>query len=353
MCLLIKRIKEEVIDMAKKENWVDYKTIKEQVSMQMVLDKYGIKLKESGKNHVCCCPIHNGTNFRQFSVNLEKSIWQCFGDCKTGGNVLDFTAMMEFGSKEPSSIRQAALKLKKWFILDSSIEESSAEVPTADEEKDLELTLEPAEDEERKINKPLKFELKNLDPDHEWFQTRGILPEIVKYFGLGLQKKGKAIPNRIAIPIHNDLGQMVAYCGRAVDKNQIRKEGKYKLPANFSKSEIVYNLNRQPKKAKALILVESYISVWKLHQMGISCAVAIMGSQLSIQQEKLITGFLGPHKRIVCMFDADEAGKKCAEDCLNRLSQTLYVKVADIGQYAKKPHQLTSENLHACLCIKK
>jgi hypothetical protein len=28
--------------MAKKENWVDYKTIKEQVSMQMVLDKYGI-----------------------------------------------------------------------------------------------------------------------------------------------------------------------------------------------------------------------------------------------------------------------------------------------------------------------
>ena len=83
--------------------------------------------------------------------------------------------MMEFGSKEPSSLRQAALKLKNWFILDSSIEESSAEVPTADEEKDLELTLEPAEDEERKINKPLKFELKNLDPDHEWFQTRGIL----------------------------------------------------------------------------------------------------------------------------------------------------------------------------------
>ena len=182
---------------------------------------------------------------------------------------------------------------------------------------------EHAEDEERKINKPLKFELKNLDSDHEWFQTRGILPEIVKYFGLGLQKKGKAIPNRIAIPIHNDLGQMVAYCGRAVDKNQIRKEGKYKLPANFSKSEIVYNLNRQPKEAKALILVESYISVWKLHQMGISCAVAIMGSQLSIQQEKLITGFLGPHKRIVCMFDADEAGKKCALDKIRTIADLI------------------------------
>jgi len=339
--------------MKQKENWVDYKAIKELVSMQMVLDKYGIKLKNSGKNHVSCCPIHNGTNFRQFSVNLGKNIWQCFGDCKTGGNVLDFAAMMEFGNKEPASIRQAALKLTNWFVSDFSDEEATSELPTAEEKKDSEATEVPAENEDRKVNKPLTFELKNLDSNHEWFEARGILPATVKYFGLGLQKKGKAIPNRIAIPIHDHLGQLVAYCGRAVDKNQIRKEGKYKLPANLSKSEVVYNLHRQPKETKALILVESYISAWKLHQMGIPCAVAIMGSQLSKSQEKLISDFLGSHKRIVCMFDADEAGRKCAEDCLKRLCRKLYVKVADISPYAKKPHQLTSENLHACLCIKK
>jgi len=338
--------------MAKKENWVDYKMIKDRVSMQMALDKYGIDLKNSGKNHVSCCPIHNGTNFRQFSVNLEKSIWQCFGDCKTGGNVLDFAAMMEFGNKEPSSIRQVALKLKHWFIPDSSGEEPSAGIPVEEEKIASEPTPKPAEDEDRKVNKPLTFELKNLDPNHDWFETRGILPETVKYFGLGLQKKGKAIPNRIAIPIHDIRGQLVAYCGRAIDKNQIRQEGKYKLPANFVKSEVVYNLHRQPKETKVLILVESYISVWKLHQMGFPCAVAIMGSRMSNSQEKLIMDFLGPHKRIVCMLDADEAGKKCAEDSLDRLSRKLYVKVADISMYAKKPHQLTSENLHACLCIK-
>ena len=136
--------------MEKKENWVDYKTIKEQVSMQMILNRYGIKLKNSGKNHVSCCPIHKGTNSRQFSVNLEKSIWQCFGDCKTGGNVLDFTAMMEFGNKGPSSIRQTALKMKNWFILDSSNEEDSAEIPVVEEKKDLEVIPEPAEDERKK-----------------------------------------------------------------------------------------------------------------------------------------------------------------------------------------------------------
>ena len=337
--------------MLKKENWVDYKMIKELVSMQMVLDKYGIKVKKSGKNHVSCCPIHDGTNFRQFSVNLDKDIWQCFGDCKTGGNVLDFTAMMECGDKRPSSIRKAALMLKEWLVDDFPGEESSANRPAVEEKSDFDGDDKPVSDPE-KINKPLTFEPKDLDPNHEWFETREILPETVKYFGLGLQKKGKTIPNRIAIPIHDHFGQLVAYCGRAIDKSQIRKEGKYKMPANFVKSEVVYNLHRQPKETKVLILVESFISVWKLHQMGFPCTVAIMGSQLSVLQEKLVTNFLGPHKRIICMLDADGAGRKCAEDFLNRLSPKVFVKVVNISSYAKKPHQLTSETLHACLCIK-
>jgi len=336
--------------MAEQKNWVDYKMIKEQVGMQMVLKRYGIKVKKTGKNHVSCCPIHNGTNSRQFSVNLEKSIWQCFGDCKTGGNVLDFAAMMEFGNKSPSSIRQAALKLKSWFMPESLMEEPANEKPDIEEKIDPEEDLDISEGPEEKINKPLKFKLKYLDPNHVWFETRGMLQETVEYFGLGLQEKGRTIPNRIAIPIHDHLGQLVAYCGRAIYKSQVKKEGKYKLPANFLKSEVVYNLHRQPKEAKVLILVESYISVWKFHQMGFPNSAAIMGSQLSVSQEKLITDFLGPNGRLVCMFDADEAGKKCAEECLIRFGRKLYVKVLDISPHAKKPHQLTSENLHACLC---
>ena len=54
--------------MANKKDWVDFKEVKNVVSMQMVLEKYGAKLKKSGDNHVGCCPIHKGTNSRQFSV---------------------------------------------------------------------------------------------------------------------------------------------------------------------------------------------------------------------------------------------------------------------------------------------
>ena len=89
-------------------NWVDFKEIKANISLKMVLDRYGIELKPGGQNLVGCCPIHKGSNPRQFSVNPEKNIWHCFGNCKEGGNVLDFVAMKERGNKEPDSIREAA-----------------------------------------------------------------------------------------------------------------------------------------------------------------------------------------------------------------------------------------------------
>jgi DNA primase len=261
--------------------------------------------------------------------------------------------MMEFGNKNAASIRKAALSLKSWFQTDAATKKDDVQKASETPADDGESADKKCEDKENRVNKPLTFELKHLDQDHPWFSSRDISPETVDYFGLGLQKKGKAIPNRIAIPIHDHSGQLVAYCGRAITKSQIKLEGKYKLPANFIKSDVVYNLHRQKKDIKALILVESFISVWKLHQMGFSCSVALMGSRLTRSQEKQITSFLGPHKRVICMFDADKAGEKCTLDCTNRLSGSVYVKTVDISSYAKKPHLLTSEQLHACLCITK
>jgi DNA primase len=338
--------------MPNKKNWVDFKEVRNAVSMQMVLDKYSVKLKKSGDNHVGCCPIHEGSNGRQFSVNLNKNIWQCFGDCKTGGNVLDFAAMMEFGNKNAGSIRKAALNLQRWFVGDLPSNQSKEPKDCKKSPDNGKGNDEGCRDKEKRTNKPLTFKLKHLDQDHPWFSSRDIAPDTVDYFGLGLQKKGKTIANRIAIPIHNQSGQLVAYCGRAINNSQIKEEGKYKLPAKFIKSDVVYNLHRQRKDTKVLILVESYISVWKLHQMGFACSVALMGSRLTGAQEKLITGFLGPHKRVVCMFDADEAGKKCTLECLNRLSRSVYVKTVDISAFAKKPHLLSLEQIHACLCLK-
>jgi DNA primase len=170
------------------------------------------------------------------------------------------------------------------------------------------------------------------------------LPETAEHFGAGLCARG-IMKGRIAISVHNEKGELVAYCGRAVTEKQAQEEGKYKMPDGFHKSLVVYNIYRQEPGIKTLVLVESFLSVWRLYQAGVKNAAALMGSVLSKEQEDLIADLLGPSGQVLLILDADESGRQCAADCLKRLGARLWVKADDIGQYARKPHQLTPEEI--------
>ena len=93
-----------------KTTWVDFKLVKSSVTMQMVLDHYGlsglrkIKTELRGK-----CPIHGGEGERTFHVSLTKNCFQCFS-CKARGNVLDLVARLDH-----CSVREAAVRLASWF----------------------------------------------------------------------------------------------------------------------------------------------------------------------------------------------------------------------------------------------
>jgi len=333
-----------------RKNWVDYKEIKAKVTMEMVLAHYGLlaDLKESGHNLTGCCPIHKGSNPRQFSVNIERNIFNCFGNCKSGGNVLDFVSKME-----GFSIREAGLLIQKWYLSDQPIpkqEKKPAKEKVVRKETPEEPKLEPTgSDPDPEINPPLTFQLKSLQPEHLFFEERGILPATVQHFDLGFCGRGM-MKNRIAIPIHDEKNRLVAYCGRAVSQEQIEEEGKYKQPPNFVKLAVVYNLNRQEKGLRTLILVESFLSVFNLYQSGFPNTVALMGSVLGERQEELITQFLGAGGQAILLFDVDEDGQICAEDSLGRLGRKIFVKALDVGAYdIRKPHQLTREQAKALL----
>ncbi len=98
-----------------KTKFVDFKAVKAAITMQQVLEHYGLldKFKRSGDRLSGACPIHKGSNATQFSVSIEKNVWNCFSECKHGGNVLDFIARME-----DVSIHAAANKAIEWFHLD-------------------------------------------------------------------------------------------------------------------------------------------------------------------------------------------------------------------------------------------
>jgi hypothetical protein len=100
--------------------WVDFRIIKEAVTMQMVLDHYDITLKKSGHELRGKCPIHRGTNNKHFTANVSKNVFKCFfAQCGAHGNVLDFVAAME-----RCSVRAAAVKLRDWFKLGESVNSS-------------------------------------------------------------------------------------------------------------------------------------------------------------------------------------------------------------------------------------
>lgn len=260
--------------MHRSEGWVDFDEIRRKVCLGKVLERYGVleKLSGTGVRRLGHCPIHRGTNMGQFSVNLEKNVWNCFGDCGQGGGVIEFVAMKEFGDRDSENIRRAALLLKKWFMSSEGLNvPGSVTSPKTETKK-----YNGKENKEAKALSPLKFVLKDLDPNHDWFKERGFKRETTEYFGLGFCKKG-IMAGRIAIPISNDKKQIVAYCGRAVTDEQIKQEGKYKQPPGFKKSEVVYNLDKVAEKIPELLVVESFLSVWWLHQLGIGPVVALMG----------------------------------------------------------------------------
>jgi hypothetical protein len=94
---------------------VYFEQIKRMVPIEAVLARYGALdgLKRSGRQLVGRCPVHRGSNKRQFCVDLDKNVWKCFSpDCGRGGSVLELVALMD-----NVDVREAALRLADWFAI--------------------------------------------------------------------------------------------------------------------------------------------------------------------------------------------------------------------------------------------
>ena len=130
-------------------------------------------------------------------------------------------------------------------------------------------------------NKPLGFRLQGIDHHHPYLAQRGIDPETAEYFGVGFFSGKGSMSGRVVIPVENEKGELVAYAGRAIDGG----EPKYKLPAGFKKSQVLYNLPRAAEETEGtVILVEGFFDCIKVTQAEHAC-VALMGCSMSAEQE--------------------------------------------------------------------
>ena len=335
-----------------KTKFVDFRAVKAAITMEQLLGHYQIldQFKRTGESLNGPCPIHKGSNPTQFRVSTSKNLWNCFSDCEHGGNTLDFICKME-----KCSIHAAALKAIEWFNLDPEAMSISDDKAETAETKTSAPAAKPAArpattpkftPESNVPNAPLKFRLDKLERAHPYLaEQRGLTPETIIDFGIGYCAKGM-MADRIAIPIHNANGEVVAYAGRFVGEPP---EGtpKYKLPPGFRKSQELFNIDRAAKQPadEPLIIVEGFFDAMKLHQHGCHKAVALMGSTMSSAQEELIRQHTNSRSHVIVMLDENEAGKAGREDIACRLSKFCFVRVYQFRQPDMEPEHLTAEEV--------
>ena len=261
------------------------------------------------------CPIHRGQRDDSFRADLDKNVFHCFS-CLAGGNVLAFVASME-----RCSVREAALRLQRWF---------SIGVP--------DLTSAPVSAQlvrkEEGFNPPLRFALTNIDHAHRYLAGRGIDRATAVEFGVGFYARPGLMNGRIVIPIHNGRGEIVAYAGRALGD----RVPKYKLPTGFHKSLELFNLHRVVAAGSTtVIVVEGYFDCMRVHQAGFPGVVALMGASLSARQESAL---LERFERVILLLDGDAAGRAASRTIATRLSGRCSRVTVQL-QDASQPDQLS------------
>jgi DNA primase len=312
--------------------WVDFKQLKADVAIEQVLAYYGVHLRRIGATQLrgrCPLPTHTSSRSRDsFAVNIARNVWSCRSlSCMQargggpGGNILDLVALIE-----GCSIREAALRLQalsgaapERFI----VPRESRPDPVAAE------------------NPPLRFSLQYIDVTHPHLASRSVPLRTARTFGLGFYAGKGLLRGRIVIPIHNEAGELVAYAGRAIDG----EEPKYRFPAGFRKSLVLFNLHRVIATAsRTVIVVEGFFGAIAVHQAAYP-VVALMGSSISRHQSDLLAAHFD---RVVLMLDGDEAGRQGALSIAHALGERVSLSVISLDNGCQ-PDQLAPAAIRAVI----
>jgi len=114
------------------------------------------------------------------------------------------------------------------------------------------------------MNQPLAFELKGLEPEHPALtETLNIAAETGRHFGVGFHSGKGLVANRLAVPFHNALGELLAYLG-------LKNGDPPVWPDNFDPYREVYNLHRVAElESDRVVIASSIPAVWRLYEANV------------------------------------------------------------------------------------
>lgn len=304
--------------------WVEFAAIKQAVPLMKVLEQYRIGgLRRSGKDQWRGrCPLHGGEGQDAFHINTARQLFHCFS-CGAGGTVLDLVAAMD-----GCGVQEAAQKLAAEWNVPSTYSGGPRRPATVTEK--------------RNSPRPLGFRLRGVDCRHPYLAARGIAVSTAAEFGIGFYAGPGLLSRRLVIPIHDEAGQLVAYCGRSVDG----AEPRYRFPAGFAKSQVLFNLHRATADGEGtVIVVEGFFDCLRVHQSGFRRVVALMGSALYDRQRWLLSERF---RQVTLMLDGDQAGRRATAEIVARRSGRPAVRVVELAP-GVQPDQLSESAIRELL----
>ena len=294
-----------------------------------------VSLKRRGANFIACCPFHNEKT-PSFYVSPSKGIYKCFG-CGKSGTAVGF--VMEHESM--TYVEALKYLAKKYGIEVKEKEDSPEEIAARQRSESLYLVMDFAE---KFFQESLKTP-EGRSIGYAYFRSRGLEDSTIEKYGLGWSPKGGSVFSREALakgykeefltatgvsikrndgslidkfydrvmfPIHSVSGRVIAFGGRTLRSDyKTANIGKY---VNSPETEIydksrslygIYFAKSEISRQDKCFLVEGYLDVLSMHQLGITNVVASSGTSLTVPQIRLIKKFTS---NVTIMYDGDAAG---------------------------------------------
>ncbi|TAL94375.1 MAG: DNA primase [Paraburkholderia sp.] len=309
-----------------------------------------VQLKKGGANFMGLCPFHNEKS-PSFTVSPTKQFYHCFG-CGAHGTAIGFL-IEHAGLTFPEAVNELAQSVGLTVPQEPSPMRGgggsgegyapavSKAVTTA-----LSDVMQVACDFYRK-------QLRGAPNAIQYLKKRGLTGEIAARFGLGYAPDGwqnleSAFPDyrdeslvesglvivseksdaqgqnrrydrfreRIMFPIRNVKGQVIGFGGRVLDSGEPKYLNSPETPL-FNKGSELYGLFEARlaiREQQYVLVVEGYMDVVALAQLGFQNAVATLGTACTpVHVQKLMR----QTETVIFSFDGDSAGRRAARRALD------------------------------------
>ncbi len=346
-----------------------------QETVQRILDTARIEevigdfvtLKRRGADYWACCPFHNEKT-PSFHIIPSRGQYYCFG-CHKGGSAVGF--IMDY--EQLSYVEALKYLARKYNIEVVEEEETAEDLARRQHRESLMLVSEYAGNFFRESLETEEGKAVGL----AYFRSRGLEDETIRKYGLGWAPSGRhaltdaalaagykqeylletglcaeyddksvhdRFYERVVFPIHSVSGRIVAFGARTLKSDKtVAKYVNSKESEIYDKSNSLYGIwfakNEMAKKNKCY-LVEGYLDVLSMHQLGITNVVASSGTALTEGQIRLIKRFTD---NVTIMYDGDSAGIHAALRGINLiLKEGMNVRIVlipdgdDPDSYSRK-----------------